>query len=98
MCGPWLEVIIIQCAATKTDPFLLLPHNKKPSTHQVAPMRSARSSCGAAALGDRLYVAGGSADGAAFHDTVEVFEPAMGRWRGAAPLGCARSGLALAAI
>jgi hypothetical protein len=61
-------------------------------------MLSARSSCGAAALGDRLYVAGGSADGGAFHDGVEVYDPAAGRWRAAAPLGCARSGLALAAI
>lgn len=61
-------------------------------------MLSARSSCGAAALGDRLYIAGGSADGSSFHDSVEIFEPAMGRWRLGAPLSCARSGLALASI
>lgn len=61
-------------------------------------MRAARSSCGAAALGDRLYVAGGGADGSGFHDSVEVFEPAMGRWRPGPPLAAARSGLALAAI
>lgn len=61
-------------------------------------MRAARSSCGAAALGDRLYVAGGSADGSAFHATVEIFEPAMGRWRPGPALAAPRSGLALAAI
>jgi hypothetical protein len=61
-------------------------------------MAAARSSCGAAALGDRLYVAGGSADGSGFHETLEIFEPAMGRWRPGPALSCARSGLALAAI
>jgi hypothetical protein len=61
-------------------------------------MLSARSSCSAAALGDRLYVAGGSADGGSFHDSVEVFEPAMGRWRAGPPLAAPRSGAALVAI
>jgi hypothetical protein len=61
-------------------------------------MLTARSSCSAAALADRLYVAGGSADGGGFHDSVEVFEPAMGRWRPGPALACARSGAALVAI
>lgn len=61
-------------------------------------MRAARSSCGAAALGGLLYVAGGSADGSGFHADTEVFDPAAGRWRAGPPLGVARSGLALAAI
>lgn len=64
----------------------------------VAPMAAPRSSCGAAALGGRLYVAGGAADGGAFHATVEVFEPAAGRWREGPALAAPRSGLALAAI
>ena len=61
-------------------------------------MAAARSSCGAAALGERLYVAGGSADGSASHATVEVYEPAAGRWRPGPPLAAPRSGLALAAM
>ncbi len=53
-----------------------------------------RSSCGAAVLGEELYVVGGSITAEnQSHEGVECFCPRAGRWRGCAPIGHGRSGL-----
>ena len=57
-----------------------------------------RSSCGAAALHDQLYVAGGSGGDDRIHESVECYVPAAGKWMPVAPIGHARTGLSLAAI
>jgi hypothetical protein len=64
----------------------------------IAPLSAARSSCGLAALGGRLYAVGGSAADDAVHESVECFVPSMGSWIAAASLACGRTGLALTAL
>jgi hypothetical protein len=65
----------------------------------LAPLRVARSSCGAAVLGGgEVFVVGGTVGAGDAHDGVECWEAAAGRWRACAPLAAARSGLAVAPV
>lgn len=64
----------------------------------VAHMSVPRSSCGAAALGGKVYVVGGNAGDDAFHTSVEAFSPEAGAWAPCAPISQGRSGLALSAV
>jgi hypothetical protein len=58
----------------------------------------ARSSCGVAALGGRLFAVGGNAGDQQLHAAVEAFDPAAGKWMSCSALSCGRSGLLAAAV
>ncbi|KPJ19785.1 Kelch-like protein 5 [Papilio machaon] len=62
----------------------------------VAPMAGARSTCGVAVLGGRLYAAGGR-DGGACLRSLECYNPATNHWHNCAPMTRRRCGLSICA-
>ncbi len=62
---------------------------------ELSAMSYGRSSCGIAALQERLYVCSGARDDETVLNTVECYEPAAGKWRQCAPMGTGRSSMAL---
>ena len=69
---------------------------------EVTPMRTARSSPGAAVLDGKIYVSGGDTNAAdtsdAFANTVEVYDPQTNTWGTAAPMVMARNSHCMAEL
>jgi hypothetical protein len=61
-------------------------------------MPSARSSCGLAAVGDKLYAVGGAEADEVILDAVECYVPAADSWLRCAPISCPRTGLSVCAL
>jgi len=61
------------------------------------PIGTARCGHGVAALGGKIYVAGGASSIRQHFDTVEVFDPQTNRWTNVAPMSKTRSSFSLTA-
>ncbi|PAA59644.1 hypothetical protein BOX15_Mlig018832g2 [Macrostomum lignano] len=64
---------------------------------EVASLHVVRSDAGAAAIGERVFVAGGF-DGQRYHDTAELYDPDVDQWTLIGRMCHPRSGVALVAI
>jgi hypothetical protein len=65
---------------------------------RLSSMPSARSSCGVAAVGEKLYAVGGAEGDDHILDTVECYVPAANRWLRCASISCPRTGMSVCAL
>jgi hypothetical protein len=87
------SIFYLTAAPATAVPLVITPHHCT-----VQQPQHARSSCGVAALGGRLFAVGGNAGDQQLHAAVEAYDPAAGKWMPCSPLSCGRSGLLAAAV